>query len=44
MCSIRNPYEWPRSRSTAAVARVVGMMVSNAEGWMLLVTARLRRS
>jgi hypothetical protein len=34
---------WSR-RSTVAVARVLGMMVSKPDGWRLLVTATLRRS
>jgi len=37
-------WAWCSSRSTVAVARVLGMIVSNPDGWMLLVTARLRRS
>jgi hypothetical protein len=37
-------WAWCRSRSTVAVARVLGMMVSKPLGWMLLVTATERRS
>ncbi len=37
-------WAWWSSRSTVAVARVLGMMVSKPEGWMLLVTATERRS
>jgi hypothetical protein len=37
-------WAWCSSRSTVAVASVLGMIVSNPEGWMLLVTATDRRS
>ncbi len=37
-------WAWCSSRSTVAVARVLGMIVSKPEGWMLLVTAIERRS
>src|SRR5215472_4881173 len=42
--SVTMRWAWWRSRSTAAVARVLGMMVSKPAGWRLLVTATLRLS
>jgi hypothetical protein len=42
--SVRTTWAWWRSRSTVAVARVLGMIVSKPDGWRLLVTATLRRS
>lgn len=42
--SVMMTWAWCRSRSTAAVAKVLGMIVSNPAGWMFEVTARLRRS
>jgi len=41
---VRTRWAWWSSLSTVAVARVFGMMVSNPEGWMLLVTATDLRS
>ena len=42
--SVRTTWAWWRSRSTVAVARVLGMIVSKPDGWRLDVTATLRRS
>jgi hypothetical protein len=40
----RATWAWCSSRSTVAVARVLGMIVSEQDGCRLLVTATLRRS
>ncbi len=42
--SVATRWAWWRSRSTEAVAKVLGMMVSKPAGWRLLVTATLRFS
>jgi hypothetical protein len=42
--SVRTRWAWWRSRSTVAVARVLGMIVSNPLGCRLEVTIRDRRS
>ena len=42
--SVRTRWAWWSSRSTVAVARVLGMIVSKPDGWRLLVTAMERRS
>jgi hypothetical protein len=42
--SIRTMWAWWRKRSTAGVARPLGMMVSKPPGWRLLVRATLRFS
>ena len=42
--SVMTMWAWWTKRSTAAVARVFGMMVSNPAGWRLLVRATLRFS
>jgi len=41
---VRTKWAWCSSRSTVAVASVLGMIESNPEGWRLEVTATLRRS
>jgi hypothetical protein len=41
---VNTRWAWCRSRSTVAVARVLGMIVSKPDGWILLVTATERRS
>jgi acyl-coenzyme A synthetase/AMP-(fatty) acid ligase len=42
--AVKTKWAWCSSRSTVAVAKVLGMIWSNPEGWMLEVTATLRRS
>ena len=42
--SVWTKWAWCMSRSTEAVARVLGMIVSKPDGWILLVTAIERRS
>ena len=42
--SVMTTWAWCRSRSTVAVARLLGMIVSKPEGWRLEVTATERRS
>ena len=42
--SVSTTWAWCRSRSTVAVASVLGMIVSNPEGCRFEVTAMERRS